>query len=75
MDYQMGFFHRPRSGRPSLALDLAEELRPLTGRFVVSLIRRRQVGSDSFVEMPGGAVPGVQPVGGSPSRVAGSRPR
>ena len=24
LDYQMGFFHRPRSGRPSLALDLAE---------------------------------------------------
>jgi CRISPR-associated protein Cas1 len=56
LDYQMGFFHRPRSGRPSLALDLAEELRPLTDRFVVSLIRRRQVGSESFVEMPGGAV-------------------
>ena len=56
LDYQMGFFHRPRSGRPSLALDLAEELRPLTDRFVVSLIRRRQVGSHCFVEMPGGAV-------------------
>ena len=36
LDYQMGFFHRPRSGRPSLALDLAEELRALTDRFVVS---------------------------------------
>ena len=23
LDYQMGFFHRPRAGRPSLALDLA----------------------------------------------------
>ncbi len=56
LDYQMGFFHRPRSGRPSLALDLSEELRPLTDRFVVSLVRRQQVGSDSFVEMPGGAV-------------------
>ena len=56
LDYQMGFFHRPRSGRPSLALDLAEELRALTDRFVVSLIRRRQVGSDSFVRMPGGGV-------------------
>ena len=56
LDYQMGFFHRPRSGRPSLALDLAEELRPLTDRFVVSLIRRRQVNSDSFVTVPGGAV-------------------
>ena len=56
LDYQMGFFHRPRSGRPSLALDLAEELRALTDRFVVSLIRRRQVGQDSFVRMPGGGV-------------------
>ena len=56
LDYQMGFFHRPRSGRPSLALDLAEELRALTDRFVVSLIRRRQVGPDSFVHMPGGGV-------------------
>ena len=50
LDYQMGLFHRPRSGRPSLALDLAEELRPLTDRFVVSLVRRRQVCSDSFVQ-------------------------
>ena len=56
LDYQMGFFHRPRAGRPSLALDLAEELRALTDRFVVSLVRRRQVGPDSFVHMPGGGV-------------------
>ncbi len=56
LDYQMGFFHRPRSGRPSLALDLAEELRALTDRFVVSLVRRRQVARDSFQTVPGGAV-------------------
>ena len=56
LDYQMGFLHRPRSGRPSLALDLAEELRALTDRFVVSLVRRRQVGPDSFVYTPGGGV-------------------
>ena len=56
LDYQMGFFHRPRSGRPSLALDLAEELRPLTDRFIVSLIRRRQLGENEFVRTPGGAV-------------------
>ena len=56
LDYQMGFFHRPRSGRPSLALDLAEELRAVTDRFVVSLVRRRQVGEDSFTRMPGGGV-------------------
>ncbi len=56
LDYQMGFLHRPRSGRPSLALDLAEELRALADRFVVGLVRRRQVGQDSFVRMPGGGV-------------------
>lgn len=56
LDHQMGFYHRPRSGRPSLALDLLEEVRALTDRFVVSLIRRNQVRPDSFVQTPGGAV-------------------
>ena len=56
LDYQMGFFHRPRSGRPSLALDLCEELRPVTDRFIVSLLRRNQLGPQSFVDTPGGAV-------------------
>ncbi len=56
LDYQMGFFHRPRSGRPSLALDLAEELRALTDRFVVSTVRRRQIGQASFDYTPGGGV-------------------
>lgn len=56
LDYQMGFFHRPRSGRPSLALDLAEELRALTDRFVITLVRRRQMGPDDFEETPGGGV-------------------
>ena len=56
LDFQMGFFHRPRAGRPSLALDLAEELRALADRFVVALVRRRQVVADSFVHMPGGGV-------------------
>ena len=56
LDYQMGFFHRPRSGRPSLALDLAEELRALTDRFVVSLVRRRQIGPANFELTPGGGV-------------------
>ena len=56
LDYQMVFFHRPRAGRPSLALDLAEEFRALTDRFVVSLIRRRQIGPGDFDPMPGGGV-------------------
>ena len=56
LDYQIGFLHRARSGRPSLALDLVEELRPITDRFVVSLIRRRQLQKDSFTRTRGGGV-------------------
>ena len=56
LDHQLGVFHRPRSGRPSLALDLAEEFRPVVDRTVVTLIRRRQIGPESFVRTPGGAV-------------------
>lgn len=56
LDHQIGFFHRPRAGRPSLALDLTEELRALTDRFVVSLVRRKQLTVDAFDVTPGGAV-------------------
>ncbi len=56
LDYQMGFLHRPRAGRPSLSLDLAEEFRALTDRFVVSLVRRRQIGPGDFDRTPGGGV-------------------
>jgi len=56
LDHQLGFLHRPRAGRPSLALDLAEELRPMTDRFSVSLLKRRQLGASSFERTPGGAV-------------------
>lgn len=34
-DPYLGLYHRPRFGRPALALDLAEELRPLIGDSVV----------------------------------------
>lgn len=56
LDHQLGFLHRPRAGRPSLALDLAEEFRPLTDRFSVALIKRRQLGAVHFTRTPGGAV-------------------
>lgn len=56
LDHQLGFLHRPRAGRPSLALDLAEELRPLTDRFAVALLKRRQLVAGHFVRTPGGAV-------------------
>ncbi len=56
LDHQIGFFHRARSGRPSLALDQLEELRVWADRFVVRLVRRRELGPASFEAMPGGAV-------------------
>ncbi|WP_132014873.1 type I-C CRISPR-associated endonuclease Cas1c [Hydrogenispora ethanolica] len=57
LDPQVGFLHRERPGRPSLALDLMEELRPyLVDRFVVSLINTRQIGATGFVTKESGGV-------------------
>lgn len=55
LDHQAGFLHRPRSGRPSLALDLVEELRPLADRLVVRVLRRRELRREDFTVTPGGA--------------------
>ena len=49
LDPQVGFLHRDRPGRASLALDLMEELRaPVADRVALSLINRRQVRSSGF---------------------------
>src|SRR4029077_17940040 len=57
LDPAVGFLHRDRPGRPSLALALMEELRPvLADRMVLSLINRRQVRSRDFEMREGGAV-------------------
>src|SRR6266478_3909432 len=49
LDPSVGFLHRDRPGRPSLALDLMEELRPvLADRLVLSLINRKQVRGNGF---------------------------
>lgn len=56
LDPQVGFLHSLRPGRESLALDLMEELRaPLADRFALTLVNRRQLGPNDFVERPGGA--------------------
>ena len=53
----MGFLHRERPGRPSLALDLMEELRPvLADRLALSLINRRQLAARDFKTSVSGAV-------------------
>jgi len=57
LDPAAGFLHRDRPGRPSLALDLAEEFRAwFADRLVLSLINRRQITPDAAAAQPGGAV-------------------
>ncbi len=57
LDPAVGFLHRDRPGRPSLALDLMEELRaPLADRLALSLVNRRQLRAGDFRRMEGGAV-------------------
>ncbi len=57
LDPAVGFLHRDRPGRPSLALDLMEELRaPLADRLALSLVNRRQLRVTDFRQMDGGAV-------------------
>ena len=57
LDPAVGFLHRDRPGRPSLALDLMEELRPvLADRLALSLINRRQLTAGDFETRDGGAV-------------------
>jgi CRISPR-associated protein Cas1 len=56
LDPQVGFLHPVRPGRPSLALDLMEELRsPFVDRLVLTLINRQQITSKSFSVEPTGA--------------------
>jgi CRISPR-associated protein Cas1 len=57
LDPAVGFLHRDRPGRPSLALDLMEELRPvLADRLALSLVNRRQLRAGDFVTEDSGAV-------------------
>lgn len=57
LDPQAGFLHRDRPGRPGLALDMVEELRPvLADRLVLSLVNRRQVEGAGFKRTASGAV-------------------
>jgi CRISPR-associated protein Cas1 len=54
-DPYLGFYHRPRFGRPALALDLAEEFRPLVAEStVVNLINNGEVDGPDFVVRAGG---------------------
>lgn len=50
LDPYLGVLHRPRFGRPSLALDMAEEFRPLVAdSVVVGLINNGEIVASDFV--------------------------
>ena len=53
-DPMLGFFHKPRYGRPSLALDLMEEFRPIiVDSAVISLINNKELVPSDFVRRAG----------------------
>jgi CRISPR-associated protein Cas1 len=57
LDPAVGFLHRDRPGRPGLALDLMEELRPiLADRLALALINRRQIHPTGFRNTESGGV-------------------
>jgi CRISPR-associated protein Cas1 len=57
LDPAVGFLHTDRPGRPSLALDLMEELRSvIADRLVLTLINRRQLKAADFVAQDGGGI-------------------
>lgn len=57
IDPQVGFFHRLRSGRPSLALDIMEEFRAyIADRVVLNLINLRQISGSDFEKRETGEI-------------------
>jgi CRISPR-associated protein Cas1 len=57
LDPYVGFLHQDRPGRPSLALDVMEELRPIFGdRLALSLVNRKQVTGKGFTQKESGGI-------------------
>jgi CRISP-associated protein Cas1 len=53
-DPYIGLYHRPRFGRPALALDLAEEFRPLLAdSTVLTCVNNREIGPSDFLVRAG----------------------
>jgi CRISPR-associated protein Cas1 len=56
LDPAVGFLHADRPGRPSLALDMQEELRaPFADRLALALVNRDQLKPADFKEQEGGS--------------------
>jgi CRISPR-associated protein Cas1 len=57
LDPYVGFLHQDRPGRPSLALDLMEELRPIfADRLTLTLINRKQISRKGFAQKESGGI-------------------
>lgn len=57
LDPYIGFLHQDRPGRPSLALDLMEEMRPvLVDRLALSLVNRKQITGKGFIQKESGGI-------------------
>jgi CRISPR-associated protein Cas1 len=57
LDPYLGYLHGLRPGKPALALDLMEELRPLLAdRLALTLLNRQVLHDADFEHLPGGAV-------------------
>jgi CRISPR-associated protein Cas1 len=57
LDSAVGFLHRDRPGRPSLALDLMEECRSfITDRLALNLVNRQQIKSKGFLRSESGDI-------------------
>ena len=56
LDSYVGFLHRDRPGRQSLALDLMEELRPIADRTAFSMVNTKKINGKDFRLEEGGAV-------------------
>ncbi len=57
LDPYVGFMHKDKPGRVSLALDMVEELRAVyADRFVITLINKRIINKNDFYTKENGAV-------------------
>lgn len=57
LDPYIGFLHTDRPGRPSLALDLMEELRPVfADRLALTLVNRKQISACGFERKESGGI-------------------
>ena len=54
LDPLLGFYHQPHFGRPSLALDLMEEFRPvIADSVVIGALNTRVIQADDFIRAAG----------------------